>query len=82
MPAYVVRIQPKRFDNSHFGHSVDYSDRPDWNFDVFNSADSWREVLAEMNVTVGTHLCQFEVEEFQPSSFAIVCKSHPKKENG
>jgi hypothetical protein len=82
MPAYVVRIQPKRVDETPVGHLIDYSDRPDWNFEVFEAADNWREVLAGMNVTVGVHQCQFEVEELQPNSFAIVCKTHPKKENG
>ena len=79
MPAYVVRIQAKRVDGTPSGHLVDYSDRPDWNFEVFDAAERWREVLAGMNVTVGAHQCQFEVEELQPNSFAIVCKTHPER---
>jgi len=79
MPAYVVRIQPKPIDDRPFGHLVDYSDNPDWQFSTFDAAAQWRDVLTGMKVTVGTHLCQFEVEEFKPRFFAIVCSSHPTK---
>ena len=35
-----------------------------------DAAAQWRDVLNGMKVTVGTHLCQFEVEEFKPGFFA------------
>jgi hypothetical protein len=79
MPAYVVRIHPKPVDDRPFGHLVDYSVNPDWHFSALDSATQWRDVLTEMKVAVGTHLCQFEIQEFKPGLFAVVCRSHPKK---
>jgi hypothetical protein len=79
MPAYVVRIHPKPIDDPPLGHWVDYSDNPDWWFEVRAVAVQWQGALAGMNVSVGTHLCQFDVEEFKPGLFAVVCMSHPTK---
>ena len=79
MPAYVVHIHPKPVDDLPLGHLVDYSANPDWHFSAFDAAAQWRDVLTRMSVAVGTHLCQFEVEEFEPGLFAIVCSSHPAK---
>ena len=80
MPAYVVRIHPKPpTDEPPLGHLVDYGINPDWHFSAFDAAAQWRDVLTRMNVAVGAHLCQFEVEEFAPGLFAIVCRSHPAK---
>ena len=79
MPAYVVRIHPKPIDDPPFAHLVDYSVTPDLQFSAFDAAAQWRDVLAGMNVAVGTHLCEFEVEEFEPGLFAVVCGSQPAK---
>jgi hypothetical protein len=82
MPAYVVRIHPKTVDNTPLGHLVDYSDAPDWCFEVKAIAAQWQETLAGLNVKVGAHVCQFEAEEFKPGLFAVVCMSHPTKPCG
>lgn len=79
MPGYVFRIHSKPIEDPPFAHLVDYSANPDWHFSAFDAAAQWRDVLTGMKVAAGAHLCQFEVEEFKPGLFAILCGSHPTK---
>jgi hypothetical protein len=82
--AFVVGVHPKIVDGRHCGHLVEYGDAPalDWGrFQFLRDADGWRQLLEGWNVSAGSHKCQFEVEEFQPNLFAIVCKTHPKKQD-
>ena len=59
------------------GHEVEYSDKPELVFDAPETAGMHCEVLNGMQVYVGEHYCQFEIEKLNDGQFAIVCKSHP-----
>ncbi len=86
MSVYVLgcRYKPKAKDAAYQGtatqpgHEVEYSGKPEWVFDVHEAAGMHCEMLNGMRVHVGQHCCQFEVEEFEPGKFAIVCNSHPE----
>jgi hypothetical protein len=83
MSVYVLGYHPEPREKSSeervipLGHEVEYSDKPELVFDSYNYAEMHCEVLNGMQVHVGQHYCQFEVEKLDDGKFAIVCKSHP-----
>jgi hypothetical protein len=58
-------------------YNVIFSGNPEWIFLASEFADAQCELLNSMRTHVGTHYCEFEVEEFKQQEFAIVCNSHP-----
>jgi len=56
---------------------VGYSTTPEWVIVTPELANVECSILNGMNVHVGHHYCQFEVDKLDESKYAIVCKSHP-----
>ena len=71
--------RPKRIEVQFPEYEIHYSDRPEWRLGALELAEADCRLLNSMQVHVGPHYCQFEIEELEPGLFAIVCKSHPDK---
>jgi hypothetical protein len=57
---------------------VQYCKEPDWKIELRELAESELRILRGMRVHVGSHYCEFSVEELPDGAFAIVCLSHPE----
>jgi hypothetical protein len=56
---------------------VEFTKDPEWIMPAREIAESECRILQRMRVHVGTHYCDFSVEELPGNEFAIACKSHP-----
>ena len=56
---------------------VQFTKVPEWTIQAREIAESECQILRRMRVHVGSHYCNFSVEELPNSEFAIVCLSHP-----
>jgi hypothetical protein len=57
---------------------VEYCKEPDWRIAFRELAESELKILTDMCVHVGSHYCEFAVEELPEGEFAIICPSHPE----
>lgn len=57
---------------------VQYCKKPDWKIAFRELAESELSILAELRVHVGSHYCEFAIEELPEGEFAIICPSHPE----
>jgi hypothetical protein len=56
---------------------VGYSGTPAWKMESLYEAEVELATLRRMDVHVGSHYCQFEVEALSEGAFALVCTNHP-----
>jgi hypothetical protein len=86
MKVYVLGYQQKDEDKVEppkrpFDHvenvDVQYCKEPEWKIMLRGLAESELRILRDMRVHVGSHYCEFSVEELPEGEFAIVCLSHP-----
>ena len=56
---------------------VQYSGTPAWKMASLYEAEAELAALRRMDVRVGSHYCQFEVEPLSEGAFALVCTNHP-----
>jgi hypothetical protein len=57
---------------------VQYCKQPEWKITLRELAESELRILRDMRVHIGSHYCEFSVEELPDGAFAIVCLSHPE----
>ena len=57
---------------------VQYCTEPDWKITLRELAEPELRILRDMRVHVGSHYCEFSIEELLDGAFAIVCLSHPE----
>jgi hypothetical protein len=69
---------PKRPFDPIEGVEVQYCKEPDWKIETREWAELELRILRDMRVHVGSHYCEFSVEELPDGAFAIVCLSHPE----
>lgn len=69
---------PKRPFDPIENVDVQYCKEPDWKIALRELAESELLILCAMRVHVGSHYCEFSVEELPEGAFAIVCLSHPE----
>jgi hypothetical protein len=58
---------------------VAYSTTPEWVIEVLEEAIMHCRNLNQINVHIGQHYCQFEIEKIDEDKYAIFCKSHPEQ---
>lgn len=58
-------------------YEIHYSEKPEYVAAALEFADKHCDFLNAMQVRVGQHYCQFEVEKLDEDKFAVVCRSHP-----
>lgn len=61
---------------------VAYSDKPEWVIPSGDEAEMECKTLNRLNVHVGTHLCNFSVEELPSGEFAVICADHAGRVRG
>lgn len=57
---------------------IEYCKEPDWKIAFRELAESELRILTDMRVHVGSHYCEFAVEELPEGEFAITCPAHPE----
>jgi|GEM_PF-1856629 hypothetical protein len=71
-------LPPKRPFDPIEDVDVQYCKEPDWKIPLRELAEPELRILRDMRVHVGSHYCEFSVEELPDGAFAIVCLSHPE----
>jgi len=85
MKVYALRYRqeddvqpPKRPYDPIEDVDVQYSKQPDWKITLRELAAPELRILRNMRVHVGSHYCEFSIEELPDGAFAIFCLSHPE----
>ena len=85
MKKYVLGYRPKEKEKESKGRpfepagdiEVAYSKEAQWKMPMFYLANIECDILRGMRVHIGSHNCEFSVEELPEGEFAIVCLFHP-----
>jgi hypothetical protein len=74
---YVRSFRPLDLKPGGIECEIFYTTQPEWKITTLWYAETKCGILHGLRCGVGSHLCQFSVEELDSGRYAIVCESHP-----